>query len=188
MYRYMPPKSSVWGHSLRKMKPDNQKILIDEFLQTAVAEHQFSSGSIIYQRSFETLFDDNIANESKSYFIKLLSTISGEADLSSLNAEQFDLCLRALQNDNSLFISGKSGITLTSTIKISKWLIDNTEVPTESSLSVSYGAKPWLTTFFTFSDIDEFNYIKHVFNELGICRLNEKHLKTVRRKNSNKSP
>ncbi|HEX8371428.1 MAG TPA: hypothetical protein VF585_01505 [Chthoniobacterales bacterium] len=43
MYRYMPPKSSIWGHSLRKMAPERQQRLFDAFLDRAVAEQRFKS-------------------------------------------------------------------------------------------------------------------------------------------------
>ena len=46
MYRYQPPKSSIWGHSLRNMKPARQRALFDEFLKKAVAEHSFTGGSL----------------------------------------------------------------------------------------------------------------------------------------------
>ena len=43
MYRYSPPKSNMWGHSLRKMEPMRQKMLFDAFLKKAVAEYKYSS-------------------------------------------------------------------------------------------------------------------------------------------------
>jgi hypothetical protein len=46
MYRYSPPKSNIWGHSLRKMEPMQQKALFDEFLKRAVAGHSFTGGSL----------------------------------------------------------------------------------------------------------------------------------------------
>src|SRR5258706_11310936 len=46
MYRYSPPKSNIWGHSLRKMEPAQQRVLFEEFLKRAVAEHSFTGGSL----------------------------------------------------------------------------------------------------------------------------------------------
>jgi len=180
----MPPKSSVWGHSLRKMKPDKEKMLIDNFFRKAVAEYHFSVGSIFFQRTLDTLSNEDIVKESKNYFIELLDITPNEIALSNLSREQFDLCLNELLNNNDLFISGKSGIVLNASMQISKWLINYKEVSTESTLSVSYGAKPWISTFFTFSSMDEFDYIKGVLEELGICRLNEKYLKEKKQKKS----
>src|SRR5262245_13568142 len=44
MYRYSPPKSNIWGHSLRNMEPVRQRTLFAEFLKRAVAEHTFTNG------------------------------------------------------------------------------------------------------------------------------------------------
>src|SRR5688500_17330734 len=49
MFRYQPPKSSVWGHLLRKMSAERAKARFQEFLATAVAEHKFSSASLRIQ-------------------------------------------------------------------------------------------------------------------------------------------
>lgn len=183
MYKYAPPKSSVWGHSLQKMKPGKQKTLVDEFINKSVSEFQFNNSSVIYQRTLDTVFDDDLANKSTKIFEDLISASSSDVvDLSNLTEEHFKLCLKELQSNSSHFISGKSGIILKYGMKISKWLIDNKEVPTESIFIVSYGAKPWVTTFFTFSEIDHFHFVKKSLDELGICKLNQKHLKRHRKK------
>lgn len=116
----------------------------------------------------------------------MLGIKSDETALSNLNREQFDLCFNELVKDNSLFISGKGGIVLSGRMHISKWLIHNKEAPTESVLAVYYGAKPCISTLLTFSDIDEFNYIRGIFEELGICKLKEKHLKFKKKKREQK--
>ena len=46
MYSYRPPKSSVWGHLLRKMPAERAKTLFRQFLATAVAEYKFTSASL----------------------------------------------------------------------------------------------------------------------------------------------
>jgi hypothetical protein len=80
MYRYMPPKSSVWGHSLRNMKPLREKFLLDKFLETAAAEYSFASGSVFYQPSMETLFNEQPARESRSHFESILGVTRRRGD------------------------------------------------------------------------------------------------------------
>lgn len=46
MYRYSPPKANIWGHSLGKMPPAQQRDLFAEFLKRAVVEHSFTGGSL----------------------------------------------------------------------------------------------------------------------------------------------
>jgi hypothetical protein len=45
MYRYSPPKSNIWGHSLEKMQPARERELFAEFIKRAVAEHSLTGGS-----------------------------------------------------------------------------------------------------------------------------------------------
>lgn len=181
MYRYMPPKSSVWGHSLRNMKPLRQKTLFDSFFEVAVAEHSFSSGTVFHQPSIDTLFDEDHPRQCREHFERLLGVESSPHSLASLDKEQFDLCLNELIRNDSLYVSGKSGAVLMSGVEISKWRIKSQESPTESRISIYYGAKPRISTFLFFRDLEEFKFIDQVLGELGICRLNEKHLKRRKR-------
>jgi hypothetical protein len=181
MYRYIPPKASVWGHSLRNMKPSREKALMDRFFEIAVAQYSFSSGSVFYQPSMDTLFNEEPARLCRKHFEGILDVESSPHSLVNLGKEQFDLCLNELIRNDSLYISGSSGAVLMSGVEISKWRIKGEESPTKSHMNIFYGAKPRISTFLAFRDLEEFNFINQVLEELGICRLNEKHLKTKKK-------
>jgi hypothetical protein len=173
----MPPKSSVWGHSLRSMKPSREKFLLDTFLETAAAEYCFASGSVFYQPSMETLFNEQPGRECRSHFESILGVESSPHSLTNLGKEQFDLCLNELISNDSLYISGSSGAVLMNSIEISKWRIKGEESSTKSLMNIFYGAKPRISTFLAFRNLEEFNFVNQDLEKLGICRLNEKHLK-----------
>lgn len=53
---------------------------------------------------------------------------------------------------------------------------------TDSHLVMHYGELPCVSTLFEFETVDQFHYVQRVLAELGLCKLNEKHLKPVRTK------
>jgi hypothetical protein len=111
------------------------------------------------------------------HFESILGIESNLNALTNLGREQFDLCLNELIRNDSLYISGKSGAVLLCGVEISKWRIKGEESPTQSHMQIYYGAKPRIATFLSFRDLEEFKFIDQVLGELGICHLNEKHLK-----------
>jgi hypothetical protein len=181
MYRYRPPKKNVWGHSLKNMKPAHEKALLDKFFEVAVAESSFGTGSVFYQPTMESLFDEDPPKKCKEHFASILGIEPSPISLSNLGREQFDWCLNEMIRNDSLYISGQSGAVLSCGVTISKWRIKGEEFPTESQIHIYYGAKPRLATFLTFRDLEEFRFIDQVLGELGICRLNEKHLKALKK-------
>ena len=176
--RYSPPKSSCWGHSLRKMKPEKQKELFGKFFDFAIAEFSFSSGSIFYQPTMQDFVQRNSRFEFDEYFQKLLKIDRAQPRFSNLSKKQFDKCLNELIKNPDLFVSGKSGATVTASYEIKAWKIKNNIVPTNSMLHIYFGAKPIITPMFHFKEMVEFEYLKQVFEELKIYKLNPKHIKS----------
>jgi len=43
MYRYQPPKSSIWGHRLRRMPAGRARALLRRLLTTAIHKQEFKS-------------------------------------------------------------------------------------------------------------------------------------------------
>jgi hypothetical protein len=66
-------------------------------------------------------------------------------------------------------------------VDISQWLIDGQPAATQSRIHLHYGTKPSISTFLQFQTIDEFEFVKRVFADLKFCKLNEKHLKPMKR-------
>jgi len=177
MYRYMPPKSSVWGHSLRRLRPAEAKARFGRFLAAAAGEHHPTGGNVFYQPTTETLFDHSRRDRCTAHFTRLLGLEDDPRWLSNLDSRQVELCLEELIRDDSLFVPGGDGAVVLAGVRISSWRMGDREVPTDSHIHVYYGACSRISTALTFNDLDEFSFVRQVLEEVVLCRLNEKHLK-----------
>src|SRR5687768_4244895 len=110
MFRYSPPKSNMWGHSLGKMPPARQRDLFSEFLTKAVAEHSFTDGSLTFfigdappflpseaQAQWGHVTADDIRQ-----FEQLLGTSSRDGAFYSLTAQQCETALTELIQRSAL--------------------------------------------------------------------------------------
>jgi hypothetical protein len=185
MYRYSPPKSNIWGHSLRMMEPTQQKALFDEFLKKAVAEHLFTGGSLTLRigspPSFWPLEAQkmwgHVTSNDVQRFEKLLGTTAREGAFNSLTPKQCELALNDIIQNSAMI----PGVMLLQGVDISKWLIEDQPVATQSRIMLYYGMKPCISTFLQFGTTSQFEFIKRVLSELQFCKLNEKHLKPIKR-------
>src|SRR5262245_60981678 len=185
MYRYMPPKSSVWGHKLRRMSPAKQNQLFVEFVQRAVAEYRVSHVSLmISKKAFAAAETIQPVVE---YFENLLGAASHNGYFSRLSAHQFDQCFVSLVEDPALLSGPSTILILNRCHAITKWRINGVDCPTDSSFDLSFGPEPRLSTFLTFHSIQQFRYIERILAELRFCRLNQRHLKQVRTQSRKKS-
>ena len=181
--RYSPPKSSVWGHSLRKMRPDKQKVLFDNFFDLAVDESCFHTGSVYYLPDLQEIMQTNrrstqsLNPEFNKYFMNLLNPVNPQLEFFRLSEEQFGLCLDEIIKNSNLYVPGKYGAVVTAGYQIKAWKINGKSVPTDSYLHIYYGAKPHITPRFYFDEISAFEYLKQILEELKICKLNPKHIK-----------
>jgi hypothetical protein len=191
MYRYSPPKSNIWGHSLGKMQPARQRELFAEFLKRAVAEHSFASGSLRFilgsapaflpseaQRQWGHVTRDDVRR-----FEELVGTSAREGAFYSLAPQQCDAALTELIQHSSLL----PGSMLLQSAHISKWLIEGQPVTTQSRVTLYYGMKPCISTFLQFETTSQFDFIKRVLADLNFCKLNEKHLKPIKQRAKKKS-
>ena len=185
MYRYSPPKSNIWGHSLRKMEPAQQRALFDEFLKKAVAEYSFTGGSLTLFVGSAPAFLPLEAQETWGHvtsndvqrFEQLLGTGAREGAFYSLTPQQCEVALNEIIRNSALI----PGIILLQGFHISRWLVDGLPVATESQIMLYYGMKPCISTFLQFQTTDQFESIKRVLSDLKFCELNEKHLKPIKR-------
>ena len=174
MFRYQPPKSSVWGHLLRKMPADRAKARFQEFLNTAVAEHNFSSASLTIQ---------DASGEVVPRYERLVgSPAQNGCCFYRLTLEESDRCLDELIKDEASAPGATSRFALAQLFEITKWRVNGQEVPTTSSVSIHFGQLPCISTFFQFETVEQFYSVKRVLEDIGLCKLNEKHLKPVRTK------
>ena len=186
MFRYSPPKSNIWGHSLAKMPPARQRQLFAEFLKKAVAEHSFTDGSLTFfigdappflPAEAQTQWG-HVTSDDVRHFEQLLGTSARDGAFYSLTAQQCETALQELLQRTTLL----PGSMLLQGVEISKWLIEARPVPTESRMHLYYGLKPCLSTFLDFETTTHFNFIKQVLADLNFCKLNEKHLKPVKQR------
>ena len=175
MYRYQPPKSSVWGHSLRNMKPARERELFQEFLRMAVAEYRIGEGSL----SISSMESPELGARSVEHFERVLNVKSFNGFFPKLSQAQIDICFSELVLDEHLCVG--QHVNLLEPISIAKWLIDERRTMTHSSIVLYYGSSPLLSTFLRFDTLEDFHYIQDVLLTLKLCRLNDKHLKVERR-------
>jgi hypothetical protein len=185
MYRYSPPKSNIWGHSLRKMEPTRQKALFDEFLKKAVAEHSFTGGSLtLYTGSAPAFWPleaqalwGHVTSDDVQRFEQLLGIETREGAFHSLTPQQCEMALNEIIQKSTLI----PGVMLLQGVDVSKWLIDGQPVATQSRLVLYFGWKPCISTFLQFQTLDQFEFVERVLADLQFCKLNEKHLKPIKR-------
>jgi hypothetical protein len=184
MYRYSPPKSNIWGHSLGRMEPARQRELFAEFLKGAVAEHLFTGGSLTFFIGEAPAFLPleaqgqwgHVTSDDVGHFERLLGTSAREGAFYSLTAQQSEAALAELIQRSSLL----PGSILLQSVEISKWLIEGQPVATQSRVALYYGMKPCISTFLDFETTGQFEFIKRALADLDFCKLNEKHLKPVK--------
>jgi hypothetical protein len=177
MLRYQPPKSNTWGHSLRKMKPSKERALVGEFERIAISRSVFGASSLwicristdhAVQPEVIKRFELALKKESKEGYFHLTET-------------EFEAALEYLISDEDGLPQLKGNVMLSKMVDIQEWRIRELSVPTKSRIHWVYGSSPHFSTFLRFNDREEFDFIQKVFEDLKICRLNEKHLKPVKR-------
>jgi hypothetical protein len=191
MYRYSPPKSNIWGHSLGRMQASRQRELFAEFLKRAVAGHSFTGGSLTFFLGDAPAFFPvkargqwgRVTSDDVRRFEQLLGTPALEGAFYSLAAHQCESALTELIQRSALL----PGSMLLQGVDISRWLIEGQPVPTQSKVTLYYGMKPCISTFLQFETTGQFEFIKRVLADLAFCKLNEKHLKPIKQRSKKKS-
>jgi|SRR5688572_571877 len=182
MYRYSPPKSNIWGHSLRNMEPARQRTLFDEFLKRAVADYSFKNGSLtIFAGSPPAFLEGqepwgHATDSDIQRFEHLLGAVAQNGAFHSLAPHQCEAALKEIIRDSAV----TPGVLLTQSADISKWLINGQPVATQSLIMLYYGMKPCISTFLEFQTVEQFQFVKQVLSDLQFCILNEKHLKPIK--------
>jgi hypothetical protein len=192
MYRYSPPKSNIWGHSLRNMEPARQRALFAEFLKRAVTEYSFRAGSLTLFAGSPPPFLEgtgpwgHATASDIQRFERLLGAVAKNGGFHSLAPHQCEAALNEIIRDCTLI----PGVLLLQCADISKWCVNGQSVATASRIMLYYGFKPCISTFLEFHTIAQFQFVKQVLSDLRFCTLNEKHLKPIRRgkKKNNMEP
>ncbi len=150
-----------------------ERELFGKFLATAVAEYKDGGGSLTFRGS---------SAEIVQRFERLLGVAALNGNFHSLTFQQCDQCLNELLGDAAL-VSGVFGQTfLLQCVVATKWRIGGQEVATDSRILLYYGQRAIISTFLQFETIEQFHYVQAVLADLGLCKLNEQHLKLVKTK------
>src|SRR4029453_4765521 len=112
---------------------------------------------------------------------RLVGTPSRDGRFDALTLEQSERCIDELIRDETSVAGAASRFSLAQSFQVTKWRIDGQEAPTQSSLIIHYGQLPCLSTFLQFETVEEFQSVQKVLAELGLCKLNEKHLNPMKK-------
>lgn len=180
-YYYRLSKSSIWGHSLRKMQPSTQYNRINSLLNELdieISEERFhlSLGHSLKDTSVNDDFDKVYSEITHILGIKEIII----NPFQKLDKNQFQIVLDylfSIENElKKMFIY----INVENVIKINCWKINNKKVKTMSELGINYGCEPYIGTEFILNNEEEFYYLYEVFNRNNICKLNKKHLSPIK--------
>lgn len=177
MLRYQPPKANVWGHSLRKMKPSIEIARAREFERRAVGSCQFATSSLMIAKL--------VSGPNEPLPLSVIKFFEDELKVASrlgyfrFDEAEFERALNLLIKHESAGQEFPAFIILSRVVEITAWKINGTDVPTTSNMHWAFGTQPDISTFLTFNDRAEYEFIRQVLMELEICTLNEKHLRAV---------
>ena len=155
------------------MPAERAKTLFGQFLAAAVAEHKFISARLSIHDS---------SGQMVPRYERLLGTQSqeGRGRFDALTLDQSERCLDELIRDEASGAGRAGRLLLAQSFEVTKWRVGGQEVPTRSLLSIHYGQLPCLTTFLQFESLEQFLSVQRVLADIGLCKLNEKHLKPVK--------
>jgi hypothetical protein len=153
------------------MPAKRAKSLFSQFLSAAVAERKFISSTLhLHNAQLIPRLEQLIGNSSR------------DGCFDELTEQQSNQCLDEIINSEAVVSGEMSPFMLNQHYEISKWRIDGQDVPTSSRVMIYYGRLPCLSTLFQFETVEQFRHVKRILEDLGLCKLNEKHLKTLRTK------
>ena len=158
------------------MLPSKERTLAREFELRAVERLAFGASTLSISRASHDQptpaeliqrFEYSLKKESKLGFFHLTES-------------EFEIAFEVLVALQAELSELKADISLSRFVKIQEWRIDGKPASTVSSIHWDFGSSPCISTFLRFNSRAEFDYIRAIFEELKICRLNEKHLKPIK--------
>lgn len=170
-FYYRPPKSSIWGHLLRRMSAERARSLFGQFLEVAAAEYRFVSAMLMLH---------GVSDDAAKRFGRVVGCASPPGSFHMLSQEQCERCIdEVIRFETS---DTREPLLLTQTFEITHWNIDGAKMPTNSTVTMYYGNLPCLSTFLLFDSVEQYHKIKQIVEDLKLCKFNDKHLKTLRTK------
>jgi len=174
-FRYQPPKSSIWGHRLGRMPAGRAHALLRRFLEIAAARFADGPAQLVVH-GMDPDLDTRLAQA-----LERSAVASGSYPLTPAGV---DRCVAAIAGWEEAHPRAKAPVHLTESFTIEAWRIDGRAVPTQSLLTMHYGALPCLSTFLQFDSEAQFEAIRGHFADVGLCKLDPRHLKGSRARRS----
>lgn len=175
---YTPPKSSIWGHSLREMKPALVRERFKLFLELAVDEYSWSSHTLSVD---PTSWPDTGGRAAplRRHFETLLGVAAPRSGyLWYITEDQCESCIDELIREPALYTDKDAHVSVVGTAAISAWRVDGQPISTKSELSIAYGSAPRISgMYLKFDTLETYESVKQAFETAKLCRLNDKHLK-----------
>jgi hypothetical protein len=170
MYRYQPPKSAVWGHGLRGMPALRARKLLQEFLSSSAAQYEFHSASLSIDRG----------GDPHDRFAELLGVPPKQFMHKNLRFDESEACLNEVIRLEAASPKDACTIDLNQHFKITEWTIGGQPVQTQSTVTMHYGVRPFLSTRLWFQTVEQFQYIRDVMTDVGLCKFSAQHLKLMK--------
>lgn len=177
MLRYQPPKSNVWGHALRGMKPSKLHALASRFEdRVAASVAKRSAMAFLSPVDYQAVPPVSAMREVEEAVGRPFE--HGQLILSE---EELDRALAFLVRSEDRLLDLTYDFSIWRSVEIDAWKIGELHSKTRSEIKWVYGTSPRVCTSLWFQSRDEFYHVQVAFQELGICRLSEKHLKIAKR-------
>ena len=168
----MPSKSSIWGHSLRKISPSKLFKKTPSFIDELIID-----SDVIYDFSIDEGFDNCKRKFWRDQAVITLNSKSKFGIKKPLSKDDFHKILAMLIENESELKNTDTEISLSERYEITKWNINNRETKTYSTIEFTYGTSPHVLTQLQFETMDDYNFISAHFTKHKICTLNTKHIK-----------
>ena len=170
--RYTPPKSSVWGHFLRKVLPSKLYKKTPKFLNELINESE-----VIYFFNVHEGFENCKAKYWLDKANKILKRPVPEYEDYELSESEFKEILNMLIENEKELKDTDSQILLSERYEISKLSINKEIIDTNSTIEITYGNEPHIQTNLIFRNLNDYKYIEKHFEKHKICKLNPKNIK-----------
>lgn len=144
--------------------------LVDTFLQQAAAEYTFVSASVWTSNTEEPIV---------ARYEHLAGARAMHGHISTLGHEASEVCIAEFIKDEEAFRDKDVHLSIWQTFTVNRWRAREAEALTQSTITASYDIRPHLQTSLTFESMKQFQFVRDVLSSIGLCQLNEKHLKLV---------
>lgn len=176
--RYSPPKASIWGHSLRKMKPDVARSRFNSFLETNVEAHTWSSHGIAVFSATSIPVEEKVARVLQRFEYLTGAKAPRDGTLWYITQADFERCIAELIYNPHLCSDKELYVSVDATVEVKTWRKGGKCVPTKSLMTLDYGTSPRISSMFlNFESLELYEHIKQGFIDADLCRLNDKYLK-----------